>query len=364
MQAQLNCILMIVFVYFTGAFSTANAECTGRFCIGVILPLSRFTEYGVAMKNGIELARSKGEAKIKNLAFEYEDSAFDTKMALSAFRKLVEIDKVNLVYVLGGPMSEAVAPVADRLRIPTLTSSTDPVTAIAHPYIIRFANPAKDHGDRLAAELMARNLRHIAVLITENQYLNSLLEAIQRSTVGPSKVEVIHRGAGDSMDFKSAIAQIKGGKFDAIGVFLYPGQISQFYKQVRQQQLSLPTFGSDAFESNAEIAASGSAIEGAFFANNGVSEEFRGAYSKKYGNDHQISFAGLGFDLAMFLAEQFGETNSLLGPEGVIKTLMKRSDFDGISGRVQVVKDTNGDRFFRFPVRIRKVADGKIVTVG
>ena len=354
------CFLICFFVYLP----QASGECSDRFCIGIILPLSHFAEYGLAVKNGIELAKSTGSIKFKGLEFKFEDSAFDAKRTIASFKKLAEIDKANLIYVLGGPMSEVVAPIADRYRLPTLVSSNDPTTAIRHSYVIRFANPAKDYGERLAKEVLARSFKHTAVLITENQYLNSLLEALQKSAKDIGNIKVVHRGTGEMADFRSAITRIKVEKFDSIAVFLYPGQISQFYRQLREQQLSLPTFGSDAFESNSEITASGSGIEGAFFANNGVTENFRTLYIKHIGNDFQLAFAALGFDLATFLSEQFENSDKHLSPEETLRKLSQPSEFDGISGRIQVVRDVSGDKYFRFPVRIRKVLNGKVITVG
>src|ERR1700741_4489209 len=72
------------------------------FKVGVIAPLSGpLTEYGDAFKNGIMMATN--ESANKHVQFIFEDSAYDPSKAISAFYKLRDTDKVNMVFNWGDP---------------------------------------------------------------------------------------------------------------------------------------------------------------------------------------------------------------------------------------------------------------------
>ena len=361
----LKCSLVVlVWVGWLLEAPLVQADCAERFCVGVIIPLSRYGEYGTAVRNGIMIAQESRPQLAKSIEFRFEDSAFNTKATLAGFKRLAELDHVRVIYVLGGPMSEAVAPLADRYQLPTLNSSNEPSTAMTHPFVIRFANPGLDLARRLALEVQKRGFKRIAVLITENPYMNSLLEGLVGLADKSVTVKVVHRGSGETMDFKSEIARIKSGGFDSVGVLLHPGQIRQFFRQLHDQRVSIVAFGTDALESETEVTAAGSAVEGTFFINHGVSEAFREAYRRRFGTDDLIAFAGWGHDLVVVLGELFNTSSATLSSQEVRKALEQERTYSGVTGQVRFIRTAAGDRYFQFPLKVRVVRGGKVVSAG
>jgi outer membrane PBP1 activator LpoA protein len=60
-----------------------------RFVVGLILPLSgELADYGAALRRGFELAEEDAPERFKYLDLRYQDSQYDQKTALSAFRFL------------------------------------------------------------------------------------------------------------------------------------------------------------------------------------------------------------------------------------------------------------------------------------
>lgn len=255
------------------------------FKVGVILPLSgALTEFGAAVKNGVDLAKESLPAQCPNVEFHYEDSQYDAKTTLSAYEKLRRFNRVNLIYNWGSSPSSALIPIAERDRFPLIVLDLNAQASRGKRYVIRFCNQGADYSHVLGDALDARGLKHLAVVKVENQYLNGLLDELKTSGTGGRSITILDVYDFNSQDFRSSITKLRAKNFDAIGVFLFSGQIARFYRQLQEQRVSLPSFGSDFFESATEIADSGSAMQGALYPHTDATADFRALYKSKFGN--------------------------------------------------------------------------------
>jgi branched-chain amino acid transport system substrate-binding protein len=80
--------------------------------VGVILPLSgQYAMFGEGLKNAIELEKSNSDLDSqKRVQIFYEDDKYEAKTAVSAYKKLKDFDKVDVVVVLSAPSIEALRP--------------------------------------------------------------------------------------------------------------------------------------------------------------------------------------------------------------------------------------------------------------
>jgi hypothetical protein len=81
---------------------------------------------------------------------------------------------------------------------------------------------------------------------------------------------------------------------DALGIFLLPGQVAQFYTELQKQNVNVPSFGSDVFDSVSEIKAAHGAMNGAVLAHHVVTDSFRTSYVEKFGNAFKWHALGRG----------------------------------------------------------------------
>ena len=147
---KLKTIFSTLFLLHTGIVfaQTARSE---KFKVGVIAPLSGpLAEYGLAAKNGIEMAKNKNPENFKNIEFIYEDSQWVPKMALSAFDKLRSVDKVSIVLNWGNPTTEALAPVAELSKTPLIGMTLDPKVGKGKKYVVRSTNASDEFSKLLA----------------------------------------------------------------------------------------------------------------------------------------------------------------------------------------------------------------------
>jgi len=332
-----------------------------KFTVGVIAPLTGvLAEYGVAAKNGIELAKIQQHELFTNTEFLYEDSQWDAKAALSAFNNLSRIKGVSLIFNWGNPTTEALAPIAERQTIPLIGMTLDSQVARGKNYLIRSINPGAEFSKKLAVYLKAKGYRHLGVVMAENTYVQALYNGLKASLSPEQSIEVIAQHNISETDFKSTVLRVAQHKYDAVGVFLISGQVSTFYKQMLQQKVSVPTFGTDFFESMTEIKLAGGGMEGAVYPHLAVSSAFESEYVKRFGNDYQIAYAGNAYDIAVLIGKLFNKVNSKLTPEQIVAELKSpKSNLNGETGEFHFQHSDDGDSYFQFPVHLKVIEGDK-----
>ncbi len=348
-------------------FSQAHAE---PFKVGVILPLSGpVALFGEASKQGFEML--KKEKPETNLEFLYEDSKYDSKIGITAFNKLADVDKPDVIISWGTGPSAAIAPIAERKHQPTILISGDPEIIKGKKYVIDFLNNPLDFSKAQVTFLREKGYKKIAVVKTEIQYLEAFLEGIENNLVPGETLEVIDSFQPDSsVNFQSAITKIKMGlkknKFDVLAVLLGNGQIGSFYKKMAEQKLSIPTFGSDVLNSKTERINSGPSIEGATFASINLNPDFVDKFASMNSNSDQIAPAANSYDLANLLNDLFSEdykNNKKLTPEEILAKIESVKERDGVSGKYYFTRDNPetdpvGGKRFTFPIVIKEVTEG------
>lgn len=335
------------------------AQIDNKFRVGTILPLTGgLAEYGVAAKNGIELAKEQQPALFTNVEFVYEDSQWDAKAAVSAFNKLVYTGNVSLVFNWGNPTTEALAPIAETRNVPLIGMTLDPSAARGKTRLIRSINPASDFSKRLAEYLKLKGYKNLGVVMAQNTYVQGLLDGLKANLAVDQRVTTIATFNLTDMDFRPAILKAKSQGYDAIGVFLISGQVSTFYRQFQQQHVTIPTFGTDFFESASEIKMANGAMEGAVYPHIGVTPSFESQYKAKYNNDYQIAYAGNAYDMAVLIGTLFGSAQTNWSPERILEELRsQRSSLNGVTGAFKYRHTDDGDSYFEFPVYL-KIIEG------
>ena len=339
------------------------AQSQSKFRVGAILPLTGgLAEYGVAAKNGIELAKEQHPESFTNIEFVYEDSQWDAKAAVSAFNKLVYSGDVSLVFNWGNPTTEAIAPIAETSNIPLIGMTLDPSAARGKTRLIRSINPAADFSKRLAEYLRQKGFKKLGVVLAQNTYVQGLYDGLKANLGADQQITTIATFNLSDMDFRAAISRAKQQSLDAIGVFLISGQVSTFYRQYQDQHVAVPTFGTDFFESATEIKMASGAMEGAVYPHLGVAPSFESQYTAKYKNDYQIAYAGNAYDMAMMIGALFNAAQAKLSTEKILDELhSSRSSMDGVTGAFKYKHTQNGDSYFEFPVQLKRVEKGRFI---
>jgi ABC-type branched-subunit amino acid transport system substrate-binding protein len=297
--------------------------------LGIILPLTGpIAEYGVASRNGFELARKEHRDQFSEIEFVYEDSQYDPKLSISAYQKLRRDPDVKIIYSWGSNPTAPLISIAEKDCFPLFAdSSSNTFNDIS--CVIAFAPTSIILGKRLIEYIGKKNFRKLGIVSVENLYMNGIIDGIKNNLNSEQEIVFHETVLSTDSDFKSNIAKLKSKDIDALGVMLYPGQISNFFRNLQTIGYSKPTFGSDIMESRAEIKSSGSLIQGSFYPHKKISEAAYEKYMKVYKDDSQVTNSGSAYDFAMmmlslfkkepkFYKDHLAHVNSLHGYEGVM----------------------------------------------
>ena len=343
--------------------ATGNAE-NYKFKVGVILPLTGIAaDYGEAIRNSILMAIADEQQSFSNVEFIFEDAMYDNVMAIQAFNKLKDLDKVDLLYIWGVTFCQAVVPLALKYQIPFIAQSVDPSISRNSPNVIRFSNPTSDYAQKMLDYLRYSGLKKFAFILSDNSYIEESFRGYEENLQNGETISIVDRYHLNNSDFRSAISKLKSADYDAVGVYLLPGQIASFFKQARQQNYKNTFFGPNTFESKSEILAAAGSMEGAYLVNNQVESSFQDKYLSTYGNDSQISFGGYAYEFARLCSELF---NNLSAKPEFNQTLMafEQSKFtEGIAYKdISFKNSTFAGKYFAFPISIKIIRDSEVLT--
>lgn len=296
-----------MYLFFT---AIAYAE---PFKVGLILPLSgSVAEFGDAVKNGVDLF--KADYPNNNLTFFYEDSRYDGPTSISAFNKLIGSDKVDIVYTWGSAPSAVIAPIAEFKKFPAVLMSGDKEIVKDKKFSIDFSNDLEEFSKVELEELRRKGHKKFAIVKSEIQYLETLVKGLKDNLKKDESLEILESfQPGVQVGFQSTLTKLKlnlkKNRYDAVGVFLTNGQLSSFYRKMHDQDISIPTFGSDFFDSSTERRESGTSMIGGIWTTLGITEKFESKYKNRYNKKDQIGFAAGAYDLATLLNDQFPKTD-------------------------------------------------------
>lgn len=336
-----------------------------KFNIGIVIPLSGdLAEYGTSIKNGFELAKSQNHEKFKNINYIYEDSRYDGKTAVLALNNLRVMHAVDIYYLWGVSPTEAMLPIAKAQKMPVIAETTVKEATLGNPLVIRAARTGERIAKALAQELFSRNVKKISLIITEIPFYSDIAKHLENE-LQQKGIELISKASVDAThsDFKPFLWGKKNIKDEVVGVFLLPAQLISYYRQMHQFKMKIQTFNADLLDRETLIRDCPDTIDTAFFSQVGVTNDFRKEYKKKFGNDIQIGSAAQSYDVAILLAELFGNNLKKLSNKEIINTISKISPREGATGKFRYTDTADSGKEIRMPVSIKQVKDKNIITL-
>ena len=323
----------------------------------MILPLSgAAADYGQSIQNSISLAKEDQPEIFTKIKFITEDAQHDVKLAISAFKKLVELDKVDLIYTWGVPFCKGLAPIAEAQKIPLVGQCINQDSTRGRKYVLRFMNYTDEYLLAQVKDLYNKKFERLGIVLADHPYLEEMYEALMRTLVDGQSVKVVDKFLIDNFNFRSTISKVKASNYDAIGVFLYAGQISQFYKQLAEQKLDIPTFGTNFFESLSEINSAGKTMDGAVFANNLARAEYIERYQDKYNSVSQIGFGALGYEFAVLTGKLFNNTPNKLSADQIVAKYTSSGVQGGTAaGPYEFKNIEEAGQYAYFPIAIKRI---------
>lgn len=193
-----------------------------------------FVSAGEDSRRGIEAALNTSDNR-RYLDVQYEDSRNEPSVAITAFRKLLKLDKVAAVYTHRSSIGMALNPASSNSKVPLLGAVGHQQFSADNEFAIQTWPRAHDEGAFLAEEFKRRNLSRVAVLYTEDEWTSSVTEGF-RSRLKELGVKLVFDQSvlPGEQDFRTQLLKLKASNPEAIYFnFLLP-QIAPAIKQSRE----------------------------------------------------------------------------------------------------------------------------------
>lgn len=349
-------IAIIIALLLIAPLGRAETAKPAKIKIGVITQLSGPAQmYGEATRNGFELAR--GEIGDPAIELIYEDDRFVTTNTVAAFKKLTEIDKVDLVVSTASGPSKVVAPLAEQKHIPLIAWASDSEVSEGRNYVVRSYMSGKDEGKAIAERALKNNYARAGLVVTIDAYPLSMKKGFV-AAFPEAKLVLNEEYPPESNDYKTFLTKAKSRQVDALVICLNPGQNAIFAKQARELGLTSAICGCENLNNRDEVVASNNALVGAWFVTVGVTPEFRKKYVAKFGNDSIISGGAVHYDLTYLLndiAKKQQQAN-------ILEAMVAIGPRTGALGKFVVATSPAGDRYFDSGFSVTKITDTGFVT--
>jgi len=310
--------------------------------------------YGEKALRGIRIAideiNQKGGIDGKKIRIIVEDAKSNPKDSVSAFQKLVTVDKVPVIIgPIASSLALACAPLANQKKV-VLFSTGASALDYTSPNDFTFRNwpTAKLLAQRIAdIAYSIMGLRKIAILYINNDMgISYKLAFINRFEELGGKIVAIQSFEQDDRDMRTQLAKIKIFTPEAIYLLGHAFEIAQALKQIREIGIKAQILSNIGIEDPKVIEIAGEAANGVIYTTSSYNPKehnprirnYEEEYLRRYG-EHSDAFAATAYDAVYIIKEAIEKGG--YSSKGIKEALFKIKNFPGITGITSF--DENGD---------------------
>lgn len=318
--------------------------------LGSVLPLTGdLASYGQRPKNGIEMAVGEFNAQANGLKIRvvFEDNVGKPKDSANAYQKLVQVNKVPLVFGGGSsPESLAMVPMANRDKVVLLSSvsSSPELARVGGQYFFRICPNDAYQAVILAEWMHERGVKTVSTMFLNNSWGSELAKAFDaKFTSLGGKVVATESCDPGATTFRAQISKMLAPNPEGIFSPTYGKEGGLFLRQLKEAGYSGPVFGGDVWSSPELIETAGNAAEGAYFC---APAQFAGdqfnsfveRYKKRFGSEPDV-YAALSYDMANIICQAV-QKGCVTG-DSFQRYLASMPDYTGVTGSTRF--DAHGD---------------------
>ena len=323
--------------------------------IGVLYPLSGD---GAFLGESAKIAAKMFFQDYANTKYKYEliweDSQANPATAVSAVRKLINYDHVDVVFDLYSSVGLAVSPITNENKTPHLTFAQDKNISKGF-YNWRVVTPDKRTGEKMLSALQNRKLKNV-VAVVENAAGNlSLYEGFKEAAKGDKNIKITEMKINPGeRDFNVLVNKINKMTPDAIVTVLHSPEIDVFMRQAKAHNVNVPITGLQSFT----FLKDKSLADGGWYVDVSMANaDFMDRYNK-ITNNAPTSFAENFYTLLLVAVTNFESFDTKPTPEDFINNL---KNIDGVVAPIgKLVYDAN-EQNIETDASVRLVKDGTVI---
>lgn len=278
-----------------------NSATAEKFKVGVILPLTgNAASYGQQYKAGIDFTLTH------TFEFIYEDSKFENTSALSAFKKLVEVDKVNFLLSFGGATCEVLNRAAQERKILHIAAGCN-TAKFKNPESYNFRLDVNEElaADRTLSYLMRRQFNRVAFIYVNNSWAETTISYTKR-VFEDEGIEILAEipFEENSLDVRSSLTKLKAIKppVQLIYFVSLPNLTPNILRQLAEIKFNVPLMSNISVENVELVINAGKMANGILYlaarSNSDAADRFPAFFSKF---PNASAFTKWGYDSVLML---------------------------------------------------------------
>ncbi|PIP89692.1 MAG: ethanolamine utilization protein EutJ [Bdellovibrionales bacterium CG12_big_fil_rev_8_21_14_0_65_38_15] len=340
--------------------AAAVAKSENEILIGAVFAMTGpIASYGQESVNGIKMALdevNKTPINGKTIKLLVEDNKGEPVESANAVRKLIDINKVDLV--LGSVASSntlASSPIAQAAKVPLLTpASTNEKVTMTGDYIFRTC-----FTDNFQGVVMAKfafntlNKRKAAIIVDNSSDYSKGLQKVFKEefgTLGGAVIQDNFTYTQKDTDFRSLLTKVKRANPDVIFLPGYYSEVGLILKQARQMGMDMPILGGDGWDSpKLQELAGPQGIKGNYISSHFSPDDadpkvqkFVKDYMERF-NEKPGAMAALGFDAMLVVADAIKRAGSNNAAD-IQKALATTVAFEGVTGSITIDANRNAQK--------------------
>jgi branched-chain amino acid transport system substrate-binding protein len=360
---------------FVAAVTGCGPKTPSEIKIGVSLPLSGDAAvWGKSQKDGYDLALSQINAASgidgKKVVLIYEDDAGLPKQGVSALRKLLDVDKVQILTgVANSSVALAYIPIINERHVLFVSSgASSPKLTGASKYFFR--TWPSDIAEALAMAKYAYGelgLRKVGILYINNDYgtglsgpLANTFKSLGGTILGSESFE---QGA---TDFRAQLTKLQSYQPQAIYLAGNPREMGRAIKQARELGITTPFLSISTLNDREVLGITGpAAIAGTIITDASFDPKSDRPEAKRFMSDFRAMFrkdpgilANTAYDALMVIADAIGHEKTT-DPDKMQAYLHGMRNYAGVSGAISFSEGGDVNR----PIRISRAEGGKFVSL-
>lgn len=368
-------ILLILAIFIinnktkTGYYFLNNSN--NKIKIGVITMLSGdYSIVGEQVARSINLTLDKLPDR-NNFEFIYEDGQCDKVMSINAARKLINVDKVQIIISAGcSDTTVAIAPIVNSEKIVTIMPSTGGTNIDnAGEYIFRNGNSDINSAIQPAMDFINKfNYKKVALITDSTEAMQDIRLNFKKAYIKlGGTVSIDDLVSSNEKDFRTIISKIKDSNVDVVFINSQTGLTGAYFiKQAKVLNLNKPIFTNFNTATNTETyKITNNLIDGVYFyepAYNQNSKQvinFLNNYKKEYGSLPPLLFHAITTHDAVIMSIQAIKNVGNNGEKIHNWLLNNIKDWNGLIGSVTF--DNNGNSNTGYV--LKRIEDKSVVKI-
>ncbi len=332
--------------------------------VGLMMELSgQFSRLGEDCRKGFQIAKDlytkDGKAGAHPVRLIFTDNQGSAKGGLTEFRRLVDIEKVQIVLTTRSPVGLAINPLSQRQKIPIFGVVGHPDFVDQNEYAFRAWPSVEKEGTALAKHVVATGARKAAVITLEDDYFLAMGRGFSNELAAAGGKVVYHETVlpGDR-DFASLLGKFKE-HIDVFFVNLGPAQNGMFIKRLRELGFSQQVVSNFLIGTADALSNAGSAADGTHFVEldfqqprylKEIAQRFDGEGASPIGYSCYVSLSTV-----LTMLSERAASDASVNSASIYELLKGLNEVHLLDGPVRIL-----EREIQFGLKVREIRSGAV----